>query len=206
MCGGGEGEWGKGVQAEQDTAPNQVSLSMPFCYCFTLTYLQSLAELAGTHTQVDQHLKHAVVRLASLLPKLTQHVQRCLSIVQPRVSLRGPTLCQPLFSLAVLVAQVGCKSVLFRPALVAKLHNWLRACMLGNHILTAIITCNNFCRKATAISRCSKQVALKKETELTALGVITEASRPRGSPRLHSIDQQICNNSSPRKGRSLETP
>lgn len=62
-----------------------------------VTNLQGLAELASAHTEVDQHLKHGVVRLAPLLPELTQHIQRRLSIVESCISLQEQT--QPFVSL-----------------------------------------------------------------------------------------------------------
>ena len=51
-------------------------------------YLQGFLKLASAHAAVDQDLKHAVVWIPALLPKLPHHIQGCLCLVQPTVALQ----------------------------------------------------------------------------------------------------------------------
>lgn len=51
--------------------------------------LQGFAEFPSTHTQRDQHLKHAVIRLSALLPEVSHHIKCCFSLVQARIALHS---------------------------------------------------------------------------------------------------------------------
>ena len=51
--------------------------------------LQGFAEFPSTHTERDQHLKHAVIRLSALLPEISHHIKSCFSLVQACIALHS---------------------------------------------------------------------------------------------------------------------